>query len=167
MKKTILLVLALVSLAFAGHAQGYIVVNSEKIFKSIPAYNQANTELDELGRQYQKNIDNAYAAIEKLYNEYLAQKAGLSQAARNQRENEIIQREQEVQRYQQQIFGQDGTLLKKRVEMIQPITERVAGIIKQYAETIGVGLVLDVATSQSVLYYSPEQDKTEQIIKLL
>ena len=34
-------------------AQNYIIVNSEKVFKSIDAYNTAISDLDKLAKQYQ------------------------------------------------------------------------------------------------------------------
>ena len=66
MKRLILTVSLLLSLT-ALAAQNYIVVDSEKVFKSIDAYNKALTELDELARQYQAQVDGKYAVIEQLY----------------------------------------------------------------------------------------------------
>ena len=40
----------------------------EKIFKSIDDYNKAMTQLDELGKAYQTEVDNKYKSIESLYN---------------------------------------------------------------------------------------------------
>ena len=57
MKRLILLALLLLS-GTTMMAQNYIVVNSEKIFKSIAAYNQALTTLDELAKQYQSQSSN-------------------------------------------------------------------------------------------------------------
>ena len=86
---TVSLLLSLTALA----AQNYIVVDSEKVFKSIDAYNKALTELDELARQYQAQVDGKYAVIEQLYENYMAQKASLPAQTRQSRENAILEQE--------------------------------------------------------------------------
>lgn len=166
MKKLCLSLIALLAVS-AGYAQGYMFVNSEKVFKSITAYNDAITQLDELGAQYQKNIDAAYAAIEELYTNYQAQKAYLSETNRQTREENIINREREVAKYQEEVFGPEGEMMKKRVETIKPIQDKVFGIINKYAETNGYTLVIDVVSNPGILYYSPTLDKTNEIINQL
>ena len=83
------------------------------------------------------------------------------------REDEIINRERELKQYQEQIFGPEGDLMKKRVELIKPIQERVFGVINSYAESHGLGMIIDRANNQPLLYYAPALDKTEEIINLL
>lgn len=167
MKKIIMIAAVLLCGVFSATAQNYMVVNSEKIFKSITAYTEAMTSIETLSKQYQQNIDNAFAEIEKMYNDYQAQKAYLSTSARQSREDEIINREKEVNEYQKQVFGQDGDLMKKRIELLKPIQDKVFEIINKYAQDNGFTLVLDIAASPMVLYYAPALDKTEAIIPLV
>lgn len=166
MKRLILTSLLLLSATVLA-AQNYMVVNSEQIFKSIEAYNKALTELDELARQYQQQVDNRYALIEQLYQNYVAQKASLSASARQARENDILEREQEAQEYQESIFGADGTLMKKRQELIQPIQKRIFDAIEAYAKSNGADAVLDSSNNPTLLYFNPQIDHTQQIIKAL
>ena len=166
MKRMILTTLLLLSMT-ALAAQNCIVVNSEQVFKSIDAYNKALTELDELARQYQQQVDNRYAVIEQLYENYMAQKASLSAASRQSRENDILNREQEAQEYQESIFGAEGTLMKKRQELIQPIQKRVFDAIERYAQQIGADAVLDAANNPTLLYANPRVDHTQQVIQAL
>ena len=102
-------------------AQNYIIVNSEKVFKSIDAYNTALSTLDKLAEQYQDMVDAKFAEVETLYNNYMNQKASLTAATRQTRENDILAKEKAAQEYQETLFGNDGTLMKKRIEMIEPI----------------------------------------------
>ena len=166
MKKFIILA-ALGLVAFSAQAQNYMVVNTETIFKSITAYNNANTSLDNLGQQYQKEVDDAFAEVEKMYNDYIQQKPYLSESARITREKGILDREEQINKYQEQIFGPEGELMKKRVELIKPIQDRVFETINKYAAANGQAIVLDIANNPMVLYYAPSADKTEEIIKLV
>ena len=106
MKRLILLAAFLLA-ATALSAQNCIVVNSEKVFKSIDAYNEAIAELDKLAEQYQEQVDARYAKIESIYNNYMAQKTSLSASTRQSRENAILTLEKEAGEYQESIFGLD------------------------------------------------------------
>lgn len=166
MKRLIFMAAMLLSAATAA-AQNYIVVDSEKVFKSIDAYNEAIADLDELAKQYQQQVDNRFAAVEQLYNNYMSQKSSLSATSRQAREDAILAKEQEAQQYQESLFGSDGTLMKKRVELIQPIQKQVFAAIEAYAAQAGADLVIDSANNPTLLYSNPKVDRTQQIIDLL
>lgn len=165
MKRLIMVLVAVVATSVATCAQNYIVVNSEKIFKSIDAYNNAISELDKLADSYQSQVDAKFKAVETLYNNYMPRKSSMSAASQAAAENQILAKEQEATKFQESIFGTDGTLMKKRIELIQPIQQRVFKAIEEYAKEKGYELVLDIAQNAEVLYYSPKADHTQAIIE--
>lgn len=167
MKRMILTAIMAVAATVALNAQNYMVVNSEKIFKSISDYNSAIEQLDKLAESYQKQVDDKFAEVEKLYNNYMAQKASLSSSTQQNVEKTILAREEEATKLQESLFGSDGTLIKERVKLIQPIQERVFAAIEKYAAANGFELVIDVASNPTVLYYSTKADHTEAIINAL
>ena len=69
--------------------------------------------------------------------------------------------------YQQSVFGNDGLIMKKRIELIQPIQNRVFAAIDSYAKAGGYDLVLDKASNATMLYCSDAVDHTTKIIELL
>ena len=148
-------------------AQNYIIVNSEKVFKSIDAYNTALSTLDKLAEQYQDMVDAKFAEVETLYNNYMNQKASLTAATRQARENDIRAKEKAAQEYQETLFGNDGTLMKKRIEMIEPIQKQVFSAIEAYAKQVGADVVLDSANNPTLLYSNPSVDRTQQVIDVL
>lgn len=167
MKRIILTaMLALATLGVAS-AQKYCVIDSEKVFKSLDEYNKALTTLDELGKAYQTEVDNKYKSIETLYNNYMAQRASLSESSRASIEQQILTKEEEAQKYQQDVFGDEGALMKKRVELIKPIQTKVFAAIEAYAKTNGFELVLDKASNATMLYVGEGLDHTAQVIAAL
>lgn len=148
-------------------AQNYIIVNSEKVFKSIDAYNTALSTLDKLAEQYQDMVDAKFAEVETLYNNYMNQKASLTAATRQTRENDILAKEKAAQEYQETLFGNDGTLMKKRIEMIEPIQKQVFSAIEAYAKQVGADVMLDSANNPTLLYSNPSVDRTQQVIDVL
>lgn len=165
--KRLILIMALVLTAGTLTAQNYIVVDSEKIFKSVDAYNTAITSLDNLAEQYQKQVDAKFAEVESLYNTYVNQRASLAATTRQTRENAILAKEQEAQQYQESLFGNDGVLMKKRVELIEPIQKRVFAAIEAYAKQTGVDAVLDSANNPTLLYTNPKVECTQRVIDSL
>ena len=144
-----------------------MVVDSEKIFKSITSYNNALNQLETLAQEYQARVDAKFQEVENLYNNYVAQRAALSDSMRQQRENQILQLEKEATEYQESIFGTEGELMKKRMELIQPIQKRVFQAIENFSKQYGYDLVIDISANPTVLYYSTRVDFTQRIIDAL
>lgn len=165
--KRLILTVVLVAAGWCAHAQNYMIVDSEKIFKSIDAYNTAISDLDKLGQTYQQQVDDKFAEVESLYNSYQQQKASLSAATRQMLEQTILDKEKEATALQESFFGKDGTLMKKRLELIQPIQKKVFAAIADYAQAHGFDLVLDSASNPTLLYSAPKLDQTEGVIKIL
>lgn len=167
MKRVILMVvLALATLGVVS-AQKCCVIDSEKVFKSLDEYNKALTTLDELGKSYQAEVDSKYKSVESLYNSYMQQKGSLSVSTQANIEQQILQKEEEAQKYQQELFGENGTLMKRRVELIKPIQTKVFAAIEKYAKENGFDLVLDKASNASMLYVNDAIDHTAQVIEQL
>lgn len=165
--KRLILIAAFVLTAGTLWAQNYIIVNSEKVFKSLDAYNTALSTLDKLAEQYQDQVDAKFAEVETLYNNYMNQKASLTAATRQSREDAILAKEKEAQNYQESLFGNEGMLIKKRVEMIEPIQKQVFATIEAYAKQSGADIVLDSANNPTLLYSNPKVDRTQQVIDAL
>ena len=164
MRRFILVLALVLGLSFAASAQNYALVNSEKIFKSIESYNTAISERDKMAQEYQAEVDEKFKAVENLYNAYMQRKSQLSEASQAANEENIIKKEQEATEFQESIFGTDGELMKKRLELIQPIQKLVFSTIEEYAKAKGYDLVIDISQNATMLYYSPKADHTEAII---
>ena len=166
MKKSIILGVLASVFAMSASAQNYAVVNTQKVYQSIEAYGEAVAEIDALATAYQDNIDEAYAKVEEMYQNYMIAKSGLSYAEQQAEEQNIIANEQKITTYQQNVFGTDGVLTKKQEELLKPFHEKIAKSISDYATQQGYDLVIDIATT-ALPYYSPKIDITEEIIKLV
>lgn len=166
MKHLVTLLLSIMTLGVVS-AQNYIVVNSEKVFKSIAAYNEALDTIEKLSAEYQQQVDAKFQEVETIYNKYMEQKASLSASSRQTYEMMILQKEAEATKFQESLFGTDGELMKRRLELIQPIQERVFSTIESISKQYGYDLVIDIAANPTVLYYSNKVDMTNTIIEAL
>ena len=165
--KRILLLLCI--LIFVGNikAQKFAYVDSQFILEHIPEYKQAKQELDNISYQWQEEIETAYQYIDKLYRAYQTDKVLLTDKMKQDREDEIIQKEKEVKELQQQIFGTDGDLYKKQEELIRPIQNLIYNAIQEYAEQGRYGIIFDKSSELLMLYADENLDKSEKILDYL
>ena len=75
--------------------------------------------------------------------------------------------EQEATEFQESIFGTEGTLMQKRLELIQPIQKEVFAAIEKYAKQKGYDMIIDISQNATMLYYSERADHTDEIIATL
>ncbi|MBK5285823.1 MAG: OmpH family outer membrane protein, partial [Bacteroidia bacterium] len=74
LKKNLLIVTAfLLFSASVSYGQKYCFVNSEYILSKITAYNDAQKVLDQLSVKWQKEIEEHYSNIDKLYKAFQAE----------------------------------------------------------------------------------------------
>ena len=167
MRRVILAIVAVLFTTGFASAQNYMVVDSEKVFKSLAEYNSALVQIDNLSKSYQEAVDAKFQEVEQLYNAYMQQRASLSAYTRQQYEQQILDLEAKATEYQESLFGTDGELMKRRMELIQPIQNRVFTAIENFSKQYGFDLVIDIAANPTVLYYSEKVNYTQRIIESL
>ena len=166
MKRLIILV-TLIFASLGAAAQTTIVINSEKVFKSIPAYTEAMTRLDKMAEQYQNEVQQKFTAVEMLFNQYQAHKAELSKAKSAEYEQAILLKEREAQEFQESVFGKDGILMQQRVELIQPIQKQVFAALDRYAAEVGADVVIDSSNNPTLLFNAQRVEHTERLIQYM
>lgn len=164
MKRITVAIFVMLFSALQMNAQKIGYIDTEKILKAIPAYTSAQNQLESLSEKYRKEIEAEYAVIETMYNNYQSQKQYLSAQARQQKENEIINREQAVKQLQNRYFGQDGNMQKKSGELLDPIKAKVDEAVKKVAAEGGYMLLLDVAVLQGVAFRNEAYDLSAKVI---
>lgn len=149
------------------NAQRVGFLDTEKILASIPEYNNAKSQLESLEKGYRTKVENEFAAIEKLYNAYQANKGTMSQVVRAQKENEIISKEEAAKKLQESYFGENGIMQKKSQELLSPIKERVQAAIERVAKSGGYMMIVDIASQSGVIYTNSQYDLSQEVIKVL
>jgi len=167
MKKIILLTAAIVLASAFAAAQKYAFVDSDYIRKNIPAFNTAQEQLEKLSKQWEQEVANGYAEVEKMYKAYQNEAVLLSQEMKAKREEAIINREKEVKELQNKYFGIEGELFKKREELIKPIQDEILKAIKEIAVEGSYAVIFDTAAGGNVLYANPKYDISDQVLEKL
>lgn len=161
---SLIVVILFVFAAFTANAQKYAYVNTEYILENIPEYKNAQQQLDNLSIQWQKEIEDRYAIIDKLYKAYQAEQVLLTEEMKKRRQDEIAQKEKDVKDLQKQRFGYDGDLFKKKQELVKPIQDKIYNAVKKLATDQGYAVIFDKSSDLIMLYTNPKYDKSDDIL---
>lgn len=163
----ILPILLLALIPYWSEAQRFAYVNTDRVLKHIPEYVEAQEDLDGLAEQWQKEIERKHKEIDELYNSLQAEEVLLTDEMKKRREQKIMQKKREVRNLQNQRFGKNGDLYKKRKELIQPIQDDVYQAIKKIAGRNNYDLILDSNKGSNVIFATQRYDLTDDVIEEL
>ena len=142
-----------------------VVVDTKYILDKMPEYKDAQKKLDQFSEQWQKEIDNKQAALDKMYKDYDAEQVMLSDDLKKKREDELFNKEKEVRDLQRKRFGYEGDLFKKRQELIKPIQDKVYNAIQKIAVNRMYDFILDKSEGITVIFADPKLDKSEDVLR--
>jgi outer membrane protein len=166
--KRILLILAFTFIAFtSAFAQRFAFVDSEYILKHMPEYASAQKQLNALSVQWQKEVDNRYQEIDRLYKAYQADQVLMTPDMKKRREAEIADKEKSAKDFQSQKFGPGGELEQKSNTIIKPIQDKMAKAIQAVAEADDLDMMFDKNSEVIMLYANPRYDKSADVITKL
>ncbi|SHK01785.1 OmpH family outer membrane protein [Hymenobacter psychrotolerans] len=148
-------------------AQKFGYVDSEFLMGKMPAYAQAQTELNTLSTNWQKEIEAQKKDLDKLYRTYQAEEVLLTEPMKKKRQDEILKKEQDIKTYQNKIFGYEGQLFKKRQELTKPVQDQVFEAIEKVAKKKQLAIVFDKSGDLTMLYTNPVHDYTEFVMEEL
>jgi outer membrane protein len=164
-KASLIVAAALFILPSQGISQRIAIVDIEQIMNSIPEYQAAQSELDQMASRWRQEINQQYDQIKSMYNKYQAEQVLMSDEARVQREEEIMAKEKAVRDLQKARFGPDGALFQQRQALVQPIQDKVYAAIEEYANDRGFDLIIDKSSTAGIIFTKDAFDKTQDIIK--
>ncbi|MDR0961358.1 MAG: OmpH family outer membrane protein [Mediterranea sp.] len=167
MRKYVLLTILLFAVGATAQAQRFALIDMEYILQNIPAYEEANTQLDEASKQWQAAVDKVNGEAKSLYETYQTKASTLTDAQRKKQEEAIIAKEKEAANLRQQYFGNDGEMYKKQQELMQPIQDQIYEAVKEIAEQKGYSAVIDRASAMSLIFASPDIDISDEVLARL
>jgi outer membrane protein len=167
MKKTLLLTLAFAAVCFTVQAQRYAVIDTKYILNKIPEYKDADKKLQQIGEQWQKEIDDKQAQLDKMYKNYEAEQFMLTDDLKKKREDELFTREKEVRDLQKRRFGYEGDLFKERQKLVKPVQDKVYNAVQKLAVARSYDFILDKSEGITIIFADPKLDKSDDVLKEL
>ena len=167
LKKITLALCTLLLVGGTAIAQKVGIVNTAEVLESIEDYRNSQAELDRLADQWRQEIAQEHDKIKSEYNRYQAEQVLMSDEARRQKEEQIIQMEQQVRDLQKRRFGPEGDLFERRRELVEPIQERVYKAIEDYAAARDYDIILDKSSNAGLIFSNDKYDITRDVLREL
>ncbi len=167
MKRLIFSAALLVISLCATQAQKFALIDMEFILKHIPAYEQANQQMESLSQQWQSEIEAKSNEAKALYEAYQKDAATLTDAQRTAKEEAVVAKEKEAAELRQKYFGPQGEMMKKQRELVAPIQDNIYNAVKDIAMEQNYDAVIDRASAQSMIFASPRIDISNEVLSRL
>ena len=167
MKKILFSLLAFMLFAAGLQAQRYAVIDTKYILSKIPDYQDADKKLQLVSEQWQKEIDDKQAILDKMYKDYDAEQFMLSDELKKKREDELFNKEKEIRDLQKKRFGYQGDLFKEREKLVKPLQDKVYNAVQKIAVARSYDFILDKSEGITVIFADPKLDKSDDVVREL
>ena len=159
--KYTILTLALASLAFADVKIGY--VDSNEIMNNFDEVRQVQADLEKEQRRLESEFNELVYSLDSLKQDFDRQRLLMSDARRNEKENEILNKEKSVQKFQLDKFGPEGEIYKTQNQLLKPVLAKIDDAIQKVGSERGYDFILD-AMSGALLYALDSHNLTEDVM---
>jgi outer membrane protein len=165
-KITLLFVLTAlaVSFSFAQSTLKIGYVNSETVIKDMPEAKDSQQQLEAMVKTWQEEIAKRSQALKDKYEEYQKQSNMLTETAKQAKQKELVDEEQQLNQYQSE---KQQELSVQREKIMKPIQDKVYKAIAKMAKEKNLSFVFDKATDVPVLYADPKFDYTPDVLIIL
>ena len=142
-------------------------LDMQYILKNLPQYEIANEQLAMISKRWQKEIDNAQQEVQILVSNYQTEQIFLSADMKKKREDEILEKEQQVLELKRKYFGESGEWYKKRESLLKPVQEEIYNAVQEIANEKKYDIVKDRSADPSLIYMSSRLDISDQVLEKL
>ena len=169
MRRILLFAFVVACCATSASAQlkiGYI--DSEVLKERLPEILAVQRTLDQLQQDYEREAMDREAKLLKYQEDFRRQELLMSEARKAEMQAEFETKVQQLQQFTQEKFGPEGELMRKNIELSEPIFKKINDAIQVMAEEKGYDFIFDAAAPSSGLVFAKEEyDLTESLLELM
>lgn len=169
MKKLLLLFSIMVISISAAMAQGQKVayIYSEKVFKSMPAYDNAVKELEEYAKTAKITADSKLKEVQAAFNDFKRSENSLSSQSSKMLRDRIIEMESDANSYEEKFFAEGGAMSIKKNELMKPLETKVIDAVNQIAAQKNYDMIFDLSVAKITIFQKETLDLTNEVIALV
>lgn len=167
MKKLLFVFFVLLCCSFQIIAQRFGYVDTQLIVEKMPDYATAQGQLDKMTEQWQKELEDKQKEMNKMRLDFEAEKLLFTEDMKKQRLSDLEAKEKDIRDFQTKIFGVEGQLFQKRIELMKPIQDKLAEAIAKVARKRKLSFIFDKAGDLSMVYSDPTHNYTEIVMEEL
>jgi len=143
-------------------------VNSAKVLQEFPEAIEAQQKLDQMGKQWQGELEKMDKDFQAKYKEFQKKEALLNETEKRTQRDDLLQQQQKGIQFRQEKFGNDGELALATDSLLRPIKQKVMKVIAQVARDQKLQFMFDRNEQILVLLYGETKyDYTNLVIDQL
>ena len=159
--KYIILTLTLASIALADIKIGY--VDSNEIMNNFDEVRQVQADLEKEQRRLESEFNELVYSLDSLKQDFDKQQFLMTDTRRNEKGNEIVNKEKSVQKFQLDKFGPEGEIYRVQNQLLKPVLAKIDAAIQKVGSERGYDFILD-AMSGALLYALDSHNLTEDVM---
>jgi len=167
MRNLFLLLLIFLGVSPLVEAQKFGYIDTDYILSQMPEYKEAQAEIEQLSNTWHSEIQQMYQEIEGMYSELQAEEVLLTAEMKAEREAEIKAKEEEVRKYNSDVFGYEGLFFLKKKELMKPVMESVFEATEKVCKAHRLQFMFDKAADLVMIYTDPIHDYTDYVLEEL
>lgn len=174
MKKLFIVMFFLVSISMilaqtteTVHVQKTGYVDTDAILAQYSLAIKAKSDLEALASSYRKALDSMYVSLQNDYSDIQKKLNTMKDSQKQEAQQKLIQKEQDIRNYQDSKFGTNGEIAKKQEELFAPINQKIRDAIEKVAKELGYTFIFNKAGEVVLLYGEPEYDITFKVLDVL
>ncbi len=144
----IAVVIAVGSMSFANAQTKVAHIFVDQIISEMPEMKAAEAEIKKLGQSYESDIRSTYQELQNKAQLYENEAASKTDEENAKRAQEIQGMQANIQQAQQ-VAAQE--IEKKKMELLQPILQKVNDAIKKVGEAKGFDYVMDASAGSGII----------------
>ena len=156
--------LILSTFVFADVKIGYI--DSNEIMTKFEEVRQVQVTLEKEQRKLQAEMENLIQQLDSLRQEYDRQRLLMSDSRRQEKEQELVRSEQQIQKFQMDKFGPEGEIYRKQNQLLKPVLAKVDEAIQAVGKRQQYDYIMD-AVGGAIVYALDSNNLTEDVIEEL
>lgn len=171
MKQQVMLLLAAVVLAvgFVSGASAQALkigyVKDDDIKQTYKAWARAQEQWENEKKVWDSTAQARSAELQTMMDDYDKQRLILSDEKKRERENAIRAKQDDLNRYTQEVYGPDGLAEKKQAELVKPLLDNINKAIQQLAADEGYDIIF--TQMSGIAYMKPTYDVTAKVLEYL
>jgi len=149
-------------------AQKFGYIDTEFITSKMPEYKKVQAKMDEMTKQWIKEIEAKKDEVTVLERAFKLEELLLTEDLRQQRLQQIKQKDQEAKLFQSSVFGADGELFKAKKNALKPILDEVSKAVEKVVRQKRLDFLFDKSNDGlALIYTNPVHDYSDYVLEEL
>jgi len=157
------------NLFFAGLAEAQLklgYVNSQAVLAQYQPAIDAQKKLEREATVWNQELQAMSMEIRSLQERLEQQRLMLSEARKQELEQELQTLYIRAQQYQEEKWGEEGEFARRRAELLQPVIEKINEVIEQVGDEGSFDFIFDTIAG-NLLYAQEKHDLTDKVLQHL